>query len=529
MSVNDVPVFLSSAQVRNLKSGGSITISPKMIEKEGKHLIHLGEGKLKKLLASLKKHKGMRVSLSEKDGEGFSLKHLGRSISRGVSKAAKTVSRGASKVAKDAGHTLEKAAKDTGKALTSKEGKIAVKSLIDVGLPIAAGAAGMVVGGPAGAAAGAAAGSLAAKEAEAHYGDMGYGFFKNGRPRKTAGRGRAGIVAGDVGLAHRSRGRQGRKDREDEKLAMEIYDLKEGGKINIGKAFKKLGKKISRGASKVGRDIGKAAKSKAVQSVGKVILQQGATAAGTAIGAYMGGPQGAIMGAKLGETLGKAGAKQIGQKKFSMKELGRSVLSESKAVAFDKIDSLIDERLTGREKEIAKAAIRGQKKGVAYGAIAYAKDKRDEVLGEMKDQAKTYAREKRDEYMTGDGFTTNSGRMITQAPDPMTLAPYARVNSAQMSPWFSNSPQLAAPVARKAVPRNTGGSIYPAGHSTHTLNRGGSFVPSGGDSGGGIYPAGMSGGAIYNPHNDPILAARNQRIGRVMRRHYKQGGSFMPA
>lgn len=47
MSLNDVPVFLSSAQVRNLKSGGSITISPKMIEKEGKHLIHLGEGKIK--------------------------------------------------------------------------------------------------------------------------------------------------------------------------------------------------------------------------------------------------------------------------------------------------------------------------------------------------------------------------------------------------------------------------------------------------------------------------------------------------
>jgi hypothetical protein len=484
MSCSDVPISLSSAQVRNLKRGGAITISPAMIEKEGKHILHLGEGKIKKLLGSLKKRKGMRISLSEKDGEGFSLKHLGRSISKG---------------AKAVGKVASSAGKDVGKALTSKEGKIAVKSLIDVGLPIALGAAGGVVGGPAGAAAGAAAGSLASKELEGHYGDMGYGFFKNGKPRKHPAKGMK---------------RQGRKDREDEKLAMEIHEL-QGGSI------KSLQRKARRGLQKaVGKKAGrmiekgadKAYKSKAVKEIGKQIVKQGATAAGTAIGAYLGGPEGAIMGEQIGEKLGNAGAKQIGAKKGKrgMKQFGNDLLSEGKKLAFDKIDNLIDEKLTGREKEIAKAAIRGQKKGVAYGAVGYAKD-----LAE-------------DSMKSGEGFMTNSKRMITPAPDGiMTLSPYARVNSAQMTPYIHASPQLATPVARKAVPRNSGGSIYPAGHSVHHIGRG---INPAGFSGMGINPAGGEsyGGAIYNPHNDPTLSARNQRIGRVMRRHL-MGGSFNPA
>ncbi len=489
MSCSDVPVSLSSAQVRNLKRGGAITISPSMIEKEGKHILHLGDSKIKKLLGNLKRKKGMRISLSEKDGEGFSLKHLGKSISKG---------------AKSVGKALDKGAKETGKALTSKEGKIAVKSLIDVGLPIALGAAGGVVGGPGGAAAGAALGGLAAKEAEPHYKDVGYGFFKNGKPRKHPAKGMK---------------KQGRKDREDEKLAMEIHNLKDGGSIKslqrkarrgLQKAVgKKAGKMIEKGADK-------AYKSKAVKEIGKQIVKQGATAAGTAIGAYLGGPEGAIMGEQIGEKLGNAGAKQIGAKKGKkgMKQFGNDLLSEGKKLAFDKIDSLIDEKLTGREKEIAKAAIRGQKKGVAYGAVGYAKD---------------LAEDRMEEKM-GDGFMSNSKRLITPAPEGiMTLSPYARVNSAQMTPYIHSSPQLAAPVARKSVPRgsNSGGSIYPAGHSVHHIGRG---INPAGMSGMGINPAGGEsyGGAIYNPHNDPTLSARNQRIGRVMRRHM-MGGSFNPA
>tara|TARA_R110000764_G_scaffold30092_4_gene70037 strand:+ start:4341 stop:5804 length:1464 start_codon:yes stop_codon:yes gene_type:complete len=487
MSYSDVPISLSSAQVRSLKNGGAITISPAMVEKEGKHILHLGEGKIKKLLGNLKKRKGMRISLSEKEGEGFSLKHLGRSISKG---------------AKSVGKVASSAGKDVGKALTSKEGKIAVKSLIDVGLPIAFGAAGGLVGGPGGAMAGAALGGLAAKEAEPHYKDVGYGFFKNGKPRKHPAKGMK---------------RQGGKDREDEKMAMEIHEL-QGGSIKSlqRKARKGLQKVVGKKAGKaIEKGADKTYKSKAVQEIGKQIVKQGATAAGTAIGAYLGGPEGAIMGEQIGEKLGNAGAKQIGKKK-SMKSLGNDLLKEGKDLAFSKIDALIDEKLTGREKEIAKAAIRGQKKAVAYGAVGYAKD-----LAE-------------DSMKSGEGFMTNSKRMITPAPDGiMTLSPYARVNSAQMTPYIHASPQLATPVARKAVPRSVGGSyggsIYPAGHSVHRIGNG--INPAGGyTSGRGINPAGGSsyGGAIYNPHNDPTLSARNQRIGRVMRRHM-MGGSFNPA
>jgi len=48
---------------------------------------------------------------------------------------------------------------------------------------------------------------------------------------KKVGSGHAGIVAGDIDLARKSRGRpkkQTSKDKEDEKLAMEVHYLKEG-------------------------------------------------------------------------------------------------------------------------------------------------------------------------------------------------------------------------------------------------------------------------------------------------------------
>jgi len=75
----------------------------------------------------------------------------------------------------------------------------------------------------------------------------------------------------------------------------------------------------------------------------------------------VGGPEGAIMGEQLGSKLGKAGSSQIGKKK-SVKKLGNDLLSEGKKMAFEKLDALIDEKLTGREKEIAKAAIRDKRK-----------------------------------------------------------------------------------------------------------------------------------------------------------------------
>ena len=454
-----VIVKLSSAQQRALKNGGAITISPKMLVDGGKHILEMGEKQAKKFMSAMKRGKGLRV----KQGDGFSMKHLGHSISKGVSDAGKAV----------------------GSALTSKEGKIAVKGLVDVGLPVALGGVGEIFGGPAGAMAGASAGAMASKELDAHSKQIGYGMKKRGRPRKKD------LVRSAI------------DDIED--LGY-IIKSKEGGKLkgiskSVSKGLRKassavIGKKATKAIEPV---LDKAYKSKAAQAIGKQIVEQGATAIGTAIGAYVGGPEGAIMGEQLGSKLGKAGSSQIGKKK-SVTKLGNDLLAEGKKMAFEKLDAMIDEKLTGRERDIAKAAIRGQKKGVAYGAVGYAKDLARESMS---------APERMEEMKEGQGFLSHSKRMIEPAHHA-TFSPFARVNSAQMTPYIHGSPQLAKPVVR----RIGGMGLAPPGYRS-----GMGINPPGMSMGMGFNPPGMSGGAIYNPTGDPMITRQNERIGRVMMRH----------
>jgi len=547
--VQAFPVALTSAQVRKIKSGGAITIKPAMIRDEAKHLIHLAEPTAKKLLKSLKKMKGVRISLDEKSGEGFSLNHL-----------------------VDAGK----------KALKSKEGKMVVKSLLDTAME-------------------------------------GEGMKK-----------------------------QGEKDREDERLAMEVHNLKKrrgrpkkGGAIGAyldkdgevkvvakqgGNIFKSISKGVSKGVKDVSKGVSKATKSvgdfvdkevvkpvsktakkasKAVakefkrgstldkiyrsdttKALGKMALEEGGKFAGEALGAYLGGPEGAMIGEEIGSTLGSAGAKQIGAKrkggvKGGLKQFGQDVLSEGvsrgKALAMSELDKMIDANLTGKEAQLAKMAIRGNKAGVKKGAVS---------LG--KDYAKDYANEVLGGVMVGSGMRTHSARMVLPATDSATFSPYARVNSAQMTPYIHSSPQLARPIVKQgsgaigdvlgtasSVAKTLGlgmkrqgekdrederlameihnlkrgSSIYPAGHSVHTIGNGAigdilgtassvaktlglGINPAG--YGSGIYPAGYgeginpagyrSGGAIYNPSGDPMIDRQNKRIGAVMRRHIRGRG-----
>ena len=224
-------------------------------------------------------------------------------------------------------------------------------------------------------------------------------------------------------------------------------------------------------------------------------------------------------------------------------------------MAFAELDKLIDSNLTGHDRTIAKNAIRKGKEIAGAG-----RDVGDVALDLM-----------------GFGMRTNSKRMVLPATEQATMSPFARVNSAQMTPYIHSSPQLSAPIsrdksgsgilndaltvshifglgtpkggARKGQPAGArlayddleGGSIYPAGHTVHSLNRGGGFNPAGKGinpagmrSGRGIYPAGkginpagMEGGAIYNPNNDPMIAAQNRRIAATMR--HLRGGGFNPA
>jgi len=529
--VQAFPVALTSAQVRKIKSGGAITIKPAMIRDEAKHLIHLAEPHAKKVLSALKKMKGVRISLDEKSGEGFSLNHL-----------------------VDAGK----------KALKSKEGKMVVKSLLD-----------------------------------------------------TAMEGSG----------------QGEKDREDERLAMEVHNLKKrrgrpkkGGAIGayldkdgevkvVGKQGGNIFKSISKGVKKATKSVGdfvekdivkpvsktakkassavakefkrgstldKIYRSDTTKALGKMALEQGGKYAGEALGAYLGGPEGAMIGEEIGSTLGSAGAKQVGAKrkggvKGGLKQFGKDVLSEGtkrgKALAMGELDKMIDANLTGREAQLAKMAIRGNTAGVKKGAISMGKD-----------YAKDYANEVLGGIMTGSGMRTHSSRMVLPANDEATFSPYARVNSAQMTPYIHSSPQLASPIVKQgsgaigdilgtasSVAKTLGlgmkrqgekdrederlameihnlkkgRSIYPAGHSVHTIGNGAigdilgtassvaktlglGINPAG--YGSGINPAGYtSGGAIYNPTNDPMIDRQNKRIGAVMRRHLRVGKGINPA
>jgi hypothetical protein len=529
--VQAFPVALTSAQVRKIKSGGAITIKPAMIRDEAKHLIHLAEPHAKKVLSALKKMKGVRISLDEKSGEGFSLNHL-----------------------VDAGK----------KALKSKEGKMVVKSLLD-----------------------------------------------------TAMEGSG----------------QGEKDREDERLAMEVHNLKKrrgrpkkGGAIGAyldkdgevkvvakqgGNIFKSISKGVKKATKSVGdfvekdivKPVSKTAKkassavakefkrgstldkiyrSDTTKALGKMALEQGGKYAGEALGAYLGGPEGAMIGEEIGSTLGSAGAKQVGAKrkggvKGGLKQFGKDVLSEGtkrgKALAMGELDKMIDANLTGREAQLAKMAIRGNTAGVKKGAISMGKD-----------YAKDYANEVLGGIMTGSGMRTHSSRMVLPATDSATFSPYARVNSAQMTPYIHSSPQLASPIVKQgsgaigdilgtasSVAKTLGlgmkrqgekdrederlameihnlkrgSSIYPAGHSVHTIGNGAigdilgtassvaktlglGINPAG--YGSGINPAGYtSGGAIYNPTNDPMIDRQNKRIGAVMRRHLRVGKGINPA
>ncbi len=339
-------------------------------------------------------------------------------------------------------------------------------------------------------------------------------------------------LAMEVHDLKKGRGHQGEKDREDEKLAMEIHDLKHGGSNpftkaakSVSKGAKKATKSVSKGAKKASKAAGKAAKSagkaakkgakaagKAAkdvskspefQALAKAALEEGGKMAGTAIGAELGDPE---LGTAIGSTLGRVGSDQVGVKsKDRTSQLASSTLREGSAAA--------------------------ERSGLAASHPLSTALARRVVERKM-----------------GEGLRSYSARMILPASDEMTLSPFARVNSAQMSPYIHASPQLARRIIRGNGMHGMGmhgmgmhygmginpagqhgGGIFPPGH-----HGGGIFPP--GHQGGSIYPSGssvhtigqghrglMHGGLIYNPDNDPMLERQNRRIRATMNRMRGRG------
>jgi hypothetical protein len=84
-----IPMMMSAAQIRKLKSGGAITINPSMIAENASHALMALPATLKKLMSSMKKGKGMRYSM--KHGEDVVNRKTGKGlfdVLKSVGKAA---------------------------------------------------------------------------------------------------------------------------------------------------------------------------------------------------------------------------------------------------------------------------------------------------------------------------------------------------------------------------------------------------------------------------------------------------------
>ena len=150
------PVDLSAPQMRKLMSGGAITLKPSQFREGARTSVSVLPATARRIATAMRKMKGVRVSLKPDEDlldveTGGSLKSFGKTLKRGITKA---------------GNTISNVAQDAGDALTSRQAMNTYNQLghygVDIGIPILAGVAGEMLGGPAGAAAGSALGSVAA-------------------------------------------------------------------------------------------------------------------------------------------------------------------------------------------------------------------------------------------------------------------------------------------------------------------------------------------------------------------------------
>ena len=306
-------------------------------------------------------------------------------------------------------------------------------------------------------------------------------------------------LAMEVHDLKKGRGQQDRGDREDERLAMKLHDLKHGGNIftkaakSVSKGAKKATKSVSKAAKSASKSAGKAAKKGAkaagkaakdvskspeFQALAKVALEEGGKMAGTALGAELGDPE---LGMSVGSTLGRVGADQVGVKKSDRtSQLAASTLREGSAAA--------------------------ERSGVAAShplSTALAKRVVERQMGERK---------------MGEGMRSYSARMILPSSDEMTMSPFARVNSAQMSPYIHSSPQLARRIVR-GNGMHYGDGMHGMGMHGGNMHYGGNIFPPG-QQGGSIYPSGSSVHTIgQGMHDkDPMMERHSRRIRATMGR-----------
>lgn len=258
----------------------------------------------------------------------------------------------------------------------------------------------------------------------------------------------------------------------------------EGGKLNLAKAFKTVGKVLgSKKAIKIYKDVGRTA-----MPIAKKALDKALPALAKGVATYIGQPQLAPVieaGAKVGVDAGYAkAAKEAGVKNPKSKS------KKSGVTAIDEVGEIM-RRQDELEKNL-RALERGPKAIDDIGMMMEEEDDRPptaiDEIGEMMGQSAPTGRGLRvskgmrgvrvgGNVMKGsavrsNGLRTGLRKVVVAEPAStiiQTGSPYAGINSAAMSPFLGASPQLD----NKVIGKKSGGSMYPAG------TRGGSFAPAG--------------------------------------------------
>lgn len=452
-------ISLSPSQMRKLKSGGAITLAPKNFNEDAATRVRVMANTARRINTAMKKNKGVRLALKPDEdlvmmtqGGAISLKDIGRSISRGVKKVVKDTGKAFKPVGKSISKVPGIIKRGFNKEIVdSGIGKEIAKNLIDIGtdvvLPGALGGLSMLAGDPTGMS-GQMVGQIAGKYINKAAEKEGYGT-RRGMRRMGAPRGA--------------------------RLAYD--DLQEGS--GLFRTLHKLG------AKKIG--ITKKSVTKAVKSIGKVALREGAKAAGEALSAYTGNPAAGV----AFERLAVAGGDKLIDTEGNFKKAGRASKKQAKLMAVEAVDDYIDKNLSGVEREVAQNALAGKYPSaeeliydygssklenafVGYG-VAPRRTRAGLRMGRgLAHLTPAYAVAMRS-ATTGagmsSGFRVADDRMVTPASAPSSViqtgSPFQRINSPAMSPFIPVSPQLAnRPIS--------GGSFLPAG-----VRMGGSFMPAG--------------------------------------------------
>jgi hypothetical protein len=398
-----------------LKEGGAITIKPSQFAADSPHSVMVRPQTARRMATAMRKQKGLRISLKpdedllqETQGGKISLKSIGKTLG---------------KTARDVGGVYKK-------AFTSDDAMKTYRQLghygLDIGVPILAGVAGEMLGGPAGAAAGSALGSMAADQIGRRTGySQGKGFYKF--LKKTTG-----INKQDVKKTAKSMARVGAQ------VAGEAITAYTGNPM-AGKAFEKIASKTATAAIDGGVKKGLKAGSKVIKDV-----------AAEAVDDY------------IDDNLTGT------ERDFAQKALAGKYPS-AKALIYDYGNSKLEEGFDSLEMG-GYGVPRRTRGGLRMGGSAYMTPGYDVAMRSIR--------------IGGGDFRT-----VTAAEPPSDIiqigSPFARYSSPSMSPFISGgSPQLMKPIMGSGAYGGTsmkprmgsgvcGGSFLTAG------TRGGSFIPAG--------------------------------------------------